>query len=443
MTSPVMEVQLPDYAAPLFEPMRYKVLYGGRGAGRSWSVARVLLIMAAARPLRILCTRELQHSLRDSVKQLLKDQIELMQIPGYEVVESEIRHVNGSLFLFEGLRHNIRKVKSIEAIDICWVEEAESISVESWNVLIPTIRKAGSEIWVTFNPDQDDDSTYKRFVTKPPPNAYTKHVNWEDNPWLTQELRDEKDYAYAVDPEAADHVWGGQTRKVTSAQILRGKWVIEPFEVPVLVNEDGVATSVWAGPYQGMDFGFAEDPFAALRCWVNGKELYIEQEVFKLHLELDHITDTCSNAISRFDEYVTRADSARPDSISFLKRHGLPRVEPVKKGPGSVEDGIAHLRSYSRIVVHPTCKHTADECKRYSYKVDARSGDVLPDIVDAHNHCIDSLRYALAPLIKPRVKPGFIWPAAKEVKEDTTQGNGNGNGVKQQSLIAHLRGRRQ
>lgn len=452
----IAQVSLPDYAAPLFEPARYKVLYGGRGAARSWTVARVLLIKSAKEPTRILCTRELQTSLRDSVMQLLKDQIELMGLTGYEVLKSEIRHANGSYFLFEGLRHNIKKIKSLEAIDICWVEEAESISAESWDVLIPTIRKPGSEIWVTFNPDQEDDATYKRFVVKPPQNAYIKFVNWHDNPWFEEtELPAEKDYAYAVDPESADHVWGGETRKVSDAQILRGKWVIEPFQVPFTVNNNGSITYLWGGPYQGMDFGFASDPFASVRCWIKDRDLYIEHEVFKLHLELDDIPSTVCNAVPGFEDYVTRADSARPDSISFLKRYGLPRVEPVKKGPGSVEDGVAHLRSYARIVVHPSCKHTADECKRYSYKVDSRSGDILAEIVDAHNHCMDAIRYALQPMIKPRVRPGFLFandvPKSAGVRfvaaaspepsfqgSPQANGNGSGGGDGHDSLILRL-----
>lgn len=403
-------VDLPAYAQPIFDPYRYKVLWGGRGAARSWTIARALLITAAQNPLRILCTREMQSSLRDSVHQLLRDQIDALEIPGYRVTDREIRHRNGSLFLFEGLRHNVTKIKSLEGIDRCWVEEAERVPHESWQVLIPTIRKTGSEIWVSFNPDQESDSTYQRFITRTPKHSWILKVSWEDNPWLSEELREEKDYAYTVDAEAADHVWGGNLRQVSDAQILRGKWFVEEFVVPR--DEDGHPK--WNGPYQGEDFGFATDPHAGIRCWVDtnpklGDTLYVEHESFRLHLELDETSDRVCEDIPDFDRYVTRADSARPDSISYLRRHGLPKIKPVKKHPNSVEDGIAHLRSYRRIVLHARCTRTRDECKRYSYKVDARSGDVLPIIVDAHNHLIDSLRYALEPLIKPRRKAGFLF----------------------------------
>jgi phage terminase large subunit len=399
-------VQLPAYARNLWKPKRYKVMWGGRGGARSWTVARVLLIKAAQSKLRILCTREMQSSLRDSVHQLLRDQIDLMQLPGFSVTDREIRHtVTGSVFLFEGLRYNVSRVKSLEGIDICWVEEAERISARSWQVLIPTIRKSGSEIWITFNPDQEGDATYQRFIVHTPKDTWEQQINWEDNPWLTEELRAEKDYAYETDPEAAAHVWGGDLRTISEAQILRGKWVVREFTV----SRDAKGEPTWNGPYQGEDFGFGVDPAAAVRCWVHDNVLYIEHEMYQHKLELDDTAQALNDAIPGFSDYVTRADSSRPDSISFLRRHGVPRIGPTKKGVGSVEDGIAHLRSYKSIVIHPRCKHMVDEAKLYAYKVDQNSGDVLPIIVDKHNHLVDSLRYALEPMIQPRRRAGFLF----------------------------------
>lgn len=385
-----LSCELPHWAESLFGPRRYKVCYGGRGAGRSWSFARVLLIKAAQTPMRILCTRELQTSIRDSVHQLLRDQIDLMGLAGYHATDREIRHANGSLFLFEGLRHNVTKIKSLEGVDVCWVEEAETISAASWDILIPTIRKAGSEIWLTFNPREEHDATYQRFVVNPPRDAWLFHATWKDNPWFTAELQAEKDRLYALDPDLAGHVWGGQCRTISDAQILKGKYVVEEFE----------PLPAWHGPYQGLDFGFAQDPLAAVRCWIHDETLYVEHELYRLHLELDYIVDAMKDALPDAQKYVTRGDSARPDSISYLRRHGLPMLAGVKKHKGSVEDGIAHLRSYQRIVIHPRCKHTATEARLYSYKVDEQSGDILPEPVDAYNHCIDSLRYALDPIMR-------------------------------------------
>lgn len=401
-------VDLPEYAINFFRPKRYKVAYGGRGGARSWSVARALLVKTAESKKRILCAREMQSSLRDSVHQLLRDQIDLMEIPGFRVTDREIRHRNGSLFLFEGLRHNIAKIKSLEGIDICWVEEAERISKRSWSVLIPTIRKHGSEIWVTFNPDQLEDETYQRFVIHTPKDCWIQQVNWEDNPWLTPELRDEKDYAYETDPESAMHVWGGHLREINDAQIMRDKWMIQEFVVPT----DEKGDPLWNGPYQGEDFGFGADPAAAVRCWTHDQNLYVEYEMYQHKLELDDTPLVLMETIPGFADYVTRADSSRPDSISYLRRHGISRIIGVEKGPGSVEDGIAHLRAYRKIIIHPRCKHVVQEMKAYRYKVDENSGDVLPIIIDKNNHIIDSIRYALQPMIKPRRAAGFLFSGA-------------------------------
>ena len=407
--TPCLAADLPEYAAPLFEPHRYKVLYGGRGAARSWSVARVLLIKAAAEPLRIGCFRELQKSIRDSVHRLLTDQIGLLELPGYEITDHEIRHENGSLFLFEGLRHNVTKIKSLEGIDIAWVEEAERVSKTSWDVLIPTIRKAGSEIWVTFNPDLEDDPTYQRFVVSPPPASWVQQVSWADNPWFPAELAAERDYLYTVDPDAAAHVWGGECRQASDAQILRGKWVVEEFE----------PERSWDGPYHGADFGFSTDPNVLVRCWIapgtvkgSTGQLMLEREAYKVGEDTDDIPAHWTREVPGAERYVIRGDSARPETISYLRRHGFPEITGAPKWEGSVEDGIAHLRQYERIVIHPRCRHAIDEARHYSYKRDERTDDVLPEVVDKHNHIWDAVRYALAPLIRKRERKAVV-PASE------------------------------
>lgn len=387
-----VKCELPRWSAPLWQPSRYKVMYGGRAAARSWTAARALLLLAIQRPMRILCARELQRSIQDSVHRLLCDQIDLLGLPGFERTHHEIRAANGSLFLFQGVRHNVTKVKSLEGIDIAWMEEAEAVSEDSWNVIIPTIRKPGSEIWITFNPDQETDATYRRFVTNQPPECWSIKVNSEDNPWLPEELRKEREYMHRVDPDGAAWVWGGECRQATDAQILRGKWVIDSFE-------PGAA---WSGPYYGADWGFAQDPTVLVRCWVYGRTLYIEHESYHVGLELDDTVPTWIAEVPDCVRHIIRADSARPETISHVKRHGAPRTESAKKWSGSVEDGIAHLRQYENIVIHSRCKHAAQEARLWSYKVDDRSGDVLPVVVDRHNHVWDAVRYALGPLIRNR-----------------------------------------
>lgn len=395
----------PEWAEELFHPHRYKVVYGGRGAARSWSFARALLVLGSERPLRILCAREFQRSIADSVHRLLTDQIAMMKLPGYTITRTEIVHANGTRFLFEGLRYNITKIKSLEGLDICWVEEAEKVSKDSWDILIPTVRKTGSEIWISFNPDEELDATYQRFVINAPPSAWTCKVNWEDNPWFPEELREEKDYLYSVDPEAADWVWGGNPRKASDAQILKGKWRVESFTPD---------PDKWQGPFHGLDFGFAKDPTTLIRCWVappkdgwkrfgprSQGRLMIESEAYKVGLELDDsIPFFIKHVHHGIMRYVVRADSARPESIAYLKRHGMFRIVAAVKWPGSIEDGIAYLRQFEEIVINPECKQTAQEAVLYSYKVDPKTSDVLPIPLDKHNHCWDAVRYALAPIIR-------------------------------------------
>ena len=382
---------VPDWAEGLMEHHRNKVLYGGRGGAKSWTVARVLLAKGAEAPLRILCAREIQNSIRDSVHKLLSDQAAEMQLP-YTVLDTEIRHPNGTIFFFKGLRTNPSSFKSFEGIDIVWVEEADRVSKESWEKLLPTIRKKGSEVWVTFNPDLEDDPTYQLFVANPLPGTWARKINGDDNPWFPDESRLLRAHAYAVDPDAADHVWGGNCRKASDAQILKGKWRVEEFD----------PQASWDGPYHGLDFGFALNPTVATKSWISGNTLYIEREAWKIGLELDDTADFVLRSIPGCDGYVMRADSSRPESISFLKRHGLPKIEACKKWPGSIEDGIAHLRQYERIIIHPRCERSVFEAKNYEYEKDKRTGDPLPKVRDLHNDAIDSWRYGLGPIIKQR-----------------------------------------
>lgn len=219
-TSSSLTADFPEKLAGLFQPARYKVLYGGRGGAKSWGAARALLIKGAEKPLRILCAREIQKSIKDSVHQLLRDQIAALGLtPLYDVLETEIRGRNGTLFMFAGLKHNVDNIKSKEGLDIVWVEEAQTVSKASWETLIPTIRKDGSEIWVTFNPELESDETYRRFVAKPPANALVAKVNWSDNPWFPDVLRQEKDELKARDPDAYLTIWEGHCRQTLDGAV--------------------------------------------------------------------------------------------------------------------------------------------------------------------------------------------------------------------------------
>lgn len=217
------EALFPRKLQPLFDSCRYKVMYGGRGGAKSWGVARALIIQAAQTPLRILCAREVQKSMKDSVHRLLKDQIEAMGYSHFfDVLDTEIRGKNGSVFLFAGLQsHTVNSIKSFEGVDKVWVEEGHGVSKKSWDTLIPTIRKPGSEIWVTLNPDMDTDDTYVRFIAAPSDDTWLCEVNWRDNPWFPAVLEDERLKAQRSDPESYEHIWEGKPRRVAEGAIYR------------------------------------------------------------------------------------------------------------------------------------------------------------------------------------------------------------------------------
>jgi phage terminase large subunit len=217
----IAKAEFPHKLSVLFEKSRYKVLYGGRGGAKSWGIARALLILGAKSELRILCAREFQTSIKDSVHKLLCDQIESLGLLGfYDITQTSIRGKNGTEFAFVGLKNNVGNVKSYEGVDICWVEEAQTTSRLSWNVLIPTIRKEGSEIWISFNPELETDETFQRFVVNPPEDAKIVKINWSDNPWFPETLRMEKDALRIRDNNAYLNVWEGLCRRTVDGAIF-------------------------------------------------------------------------------------------------------------------------------------------------------------------------------------------------------------------------------
>ncbi len=221
-----MKVQIAEAFQDLFKPKRYKVYYGGRGGAKSWGFAQAALIIAAQKKTRILCTREFQGSIMDSVHKLLTDTIERLGMNGfYDIQKSIIRGQNGSEIIFEGLKNNVTKIKSMEGVDICWCEEAESITDYSWDVLIPTIRKPGSEIWVSFNPKDELDATYQRFVLDPPSNSVVKRVGWQDNPWFPKELMDEMVECKKKNHKKWLHIWEGEPNSDYEDSIIQPEWV--------------------------------------------------------------------------------------------------------------------------------------------------------------------------------------------------------------------------
>ncbi len=377
------------------QAVRYRAAYGGRGSAKSHSFCSAAVIKAAQRPLRIGVYREIQRSIRDSAKRLLDDKIEENGLSGFfESTDTEIRGKNGSLFLFNGLRTNPDAIKSTEGLDLALVMEANKVAQRSWDLLIPTVRKPGSEIWAEWNPLHDTDPVDVMFrgPNGPPPGSIVRQVNYVDNPFFPDVLKAEAEYDRRRDPDKYQHVWlGGYTRNA-EARVFRN-WTVEAFETP----SDAEFRF-------GADWGFATDPTVLVRCYLKGRTLFVDQEAWKVGCEIDH-TPALFDTIDGSRNWTVTADSARPETVSYMRRAGF-KIVPALKGAGSLEDGIEFLKSFD-IVVHPRCRHVESELGLYAYKQDPLTDEVLPVLEDKDNHTIDALRYALEALrrVRPKVAP--------------------------------------
>ena len=380
-----LKIQTPRWSVPLLKPARYKGAYGGRGSGKSHNFAEMLIeahIMDQARSS--VCVREIQKSLNQSVKRLIEHKIGAMNAGDYfEVQDAVIKAKHGpGLVIFQGMQnHTADSIKSLEGYDCSWVEEAQSLSQRSLDLLRPTIRKPGSELWFTWNPRSPDDPVDKLLRgDTPPPDSIVLQVNYDDNPWFPDVLRQEMEYDKRRDPDKFHHVWRGGYLKNSEARVFRN-WRVEEFEAP----PDAIHRL-------GADWGFAIDPTVLVRCHIIGRTLYIDFEAYQVGCEIMDTPDLFMT-VPESEKWPIIADSARPETISHMKRNGFPKIMAATKGPKSVEEGIEWLKSFD-IVVHPRCSHTIDELTLYSYKTDPLTGKILPVLDDKKNHVIDSIRYA-------------------------------------------------
>ena len=394
-------IKLPPKLVDLFTPPRgsvqYRGMHGGRGSAKSYTAAKMAAIWGYAEPLRILATREFQASIKESFHAELKAAIESEPwlAAHYDVGIDYLRGRNGTEFIFRGLRHSVNTVKSLAKIDLTIVEEAEDVPEASWLALEATVfRQPGSELWPIWNPRLDGSPVDMRFRKSPPANALIAEVNWNDNPFFPAGLDTlRKRELERLDPNTYAHIWDGAYLTNSDAQVFSGKWRIAEFD----------PATEWDGPYQGGDFGYSQDPTAAVRAFIGGDTLYISHDFVRRGVELDAIATGVSQAITGFADHPSRWDSASPGSISLIKRQGMGKAVGAEKWAGSVEDGIRYLRSFREIVIHPRCVGTIKEFRLYSYKVDRMTGDILASVVDANNHAIDALRYAFAPMIRNRM----------------------------------------
>lgn len=405
-------VEVPPKLAPMFsKPSRYKGAYGGRGSGKTRSFALMSAVFGTAAVAQgksgvILCGREFQNSLSDSSFAEVKAAIESdpWLARQWEIGRQYIRHVSGKVeYVFSGLRHNIESLKGKARILLAWVDEAEQVSEMSWKTLIPTVREPGSEIWITWNPSSPDSSTHRRYRTEATDDMQIVELNWSDNPWFPSVLDDERKRDLLVRPDDYTHIWQGGFMARSDAKVFKN-FRVQEFDSP--------ASATFRF---GADWGFSVDPAVLLRGFIGkwedgkpvndpaGRVLFIDHEAYEVGIEVDE-TPAFFDRIPRSRDFRITADTARPELVSYMRRHGFPKIIPATKGAGSIEDGISFLQSFE-IVIHPRCPETAREFGGFSYKIDKQTDEVLPFLDAWDDHTIDAARYMLEGLRRQGVAP--------------------------------------
>lgn len=386
-----LRIQTPQVFEPLLKPSRYKGIWGGRGGAKSHFFAELLIERCLMRRTHAVCLREIQKSLAQSVKRLLEIKIEELGVGHlFEIQDACIKTPNGGLIIFQGLQsHTADSIKSLESFDVAWVEESQTLSQKSLDLLRPTMRKEEvidgvvypSELWFSWNPVSAKDPVDVLLrCENPPPDSIVVESQWYDNPFFPEVLRVEMEYDRKRDPDKYAHVWLGKYQSNSQARVFHN-WRIEEFE------------STKGALYRlGADWGFSQDPSVLIRCYIEGRLLYVDYEAYMVGCEIDQLPDLFGR-VPDSNKYFMTADSARPETISYMQKHGYPKINAAIKGAKSIIEGIEFLKSYD-IIVHPRCKHTIDELTMYSFKLDPLTNEVTNQLEDKHNHLIDALRYA-------------------------------------------------
>lgn len=379
-----LRIKTAEVYAPLLQPSRYKGAYGGRGSGKSHNFAENMIDDCIREKIDAVCLREIQKSLKYSVKRLLENKISEMNAGLYfEVQNDQIKARTGGVIIFQGMQdHTSDSIKSLEGFKRAWFEEAQSASQRSIDLLRPTIRAPGSELWFSWNPRFDTDPVDMLLRgDNPPPGAIVVEANYTDNPWLPQELLDELEYDKRRDPDKYAHIWLGKYQSNSQARVFTN-WTIEEFERP-----SGTIHRL------GADWGFSVDPSVLVRCDIEGNRLYVDYEAYMVGCEIVNLPSLFMT-VPESEKWPIIADSARPETISHMRKNGFPKIMPAVKGAKSLEEGVEFLKSFD-IIVHPRCTHLIDELTLYSYKTDPLDeSKVLPILADKDNHIIDALRYA-------------------------------------------------
>lgn len=390
-----LDINIPQMLLPLWQLARYKILYGGRASGKSIAICYFLLTQAIQKKCKILCTREYQASIKESTYAVFKALIDKHDLYSYFTIKHDsIVGVNGSEFIFKGLARDIYSIKSMYDLDYCFVEEAENIDANTWNVLIPTIREEGSEMLIAFNPKDKTSETYQRFVENTPTNAIKIKINYNDiQSFLSKTILDEIENLRINNYAMYEHIYLGEPLDATEDVIFKGRFEIKEFNINYYATHweyEGKHII----PLYGLDFGFSVDPMAVVEVFFLDKNtLYIAREIYEHQLLPSKYIETIKQKMPEAIKCEFYADAARPDSIAQLVYDGL-RCVAAGKGKGSVESGVQYLQG-KKIYIHPSCKNTIYEFFNYKYKTDKNSGKITTEIIDANNHATDAIRYSL------------------------------------------------
>lgn len=391
-----VELDFPHKLQFLFKPHRTKCAYGGRGSGKSWSFARALLLQGFKDPLRILCTREVQKSIADSVHKLLSDQIAAMGLGWfYEVQQNYIKGANGTEFSFAGLQsHTVDSIKSYEGVDRVWVEEAHSVSSKSWQTLIPTIRKPGSEIWVTFNPQLESDETYQRFVVNPPPDCVSVLMNYTDNPWFPQVLDQEREHAQrTLKPEVYGHIWEGKCMPAVEGAIYFDE--VAEAEAKGRIRE--VPHDVLLKTHAVWDLGW-NDSMSIILVQRQASEIRVIEYIEGSHRTLsDYIADLKAKPYNWGNDYLphdgfTKDFKTGKTAQEILQAMGRTVMQTPRL---DIEGGIRAAReAFPRMYFDKDKTGRLIEClKRYRRHINQQTNEPGQPLHDEFSHGSDAFRY--------------------------------------------------
>lgn len=393
------KILIPERLEKLLFPKSRKIIYGGRGSAKTRTIASILTEAIRANDKRCVCLREVLKTLSTSCYKEIEDEVDRRGLRNEQmkVTNRDFRSYLGrGECWFVGMRNNVTGMKGLANIDIAWLEEVQDMSLLSWDTIDNTVRAPGSEVWCSFNPDKESDPAWSELVA--PYHAHMVDGIYEDdevliiecnhmhNPWFNdttlpakmQKMK-ERDYDRYL------WIYEGKFNRNSKVEVMNGKWEVEEFE----------PQAHWSGPYIGGDWGFSQDPATLVKLWIDdiNEDLYIEYEAWGIGVELDEIPQFYER-VPGYNDSKIWADNSQPATISHVKNKGID-IGGAEKWQGSIQDGVAYLRSFKNIYIHPRCTHTKYEFEHYKHKVDPKTEEILTDIVDKDNHCCDAIRYAL------------------------------------------------